>query len=112
LSRACRVTRLGLNVIFNKLEFELELARILNESSLNMQFIARLEFELDYLGSTHKRASLEIFKLDSARLDYIPSWYSGKASEVVVPIFVVEKKRSLFCHGIFWKIMRQGEIVG
>jgi hypothetical protein len=38
-----------------------------------MQFIARLEFELDYLGSTHKRASLEIFKLDSARLDYIPN---------------------------------------
>jgi len=40
---------------------------------LNMQFIARLKFELDYLGSTHKRASLEIFKLDSARLDYIPT---------------------------------------
>jgi len=36
-----------------------------------MQFIARVEFELDYLGSTHKRASLEIFKLDSTWLDYI-----------------------------------------
>jgi hypothetical protein len=33
-----------------------------------MQFIAQLEFELDYLGSIRKRASLEIFKLDSARL--------------------------------------------
>lgn len=33
-----------------------------------MQFIARLEFKLDYLGSTHKRASLKIFKLDSTRL--------------------------------------------
>jgi len=39
-----------------------------------MQFIARLEFELDYLGSTHKQASLEIFKLDLARLDYIPRY--------------------------------------
>jgi hypothetical protein len=40
------------------------------------------------------------------------SWYSGKASEVVVPIFAVEKKRSLFCHGKICKIKRQGEIVG
>jgi hypothetical protein len=38
-----------------------------------MQFIARLKFELDYLGSTHKRVSLKIFKLDSAQLDYIPN---------------------------------------
>jgi hypothetical protein len=70
------LARLGSNVIFNELELELELelARVLNEPSLNMQFIARLEFELDYLGSTHKRDSLKIFKLDSARLDYIPNW--------------------------------------
>jgi hypothetical protein len=39
-----------------------------------MQFIAWLEFELDYLGSTHKRASFEIFKFDSTWLDYIPKW--------------------------------------
>jgi hypothetical protein len=31
-----------------------------------MQFIAQLEFELDYLGSTHKWANLEIFKVDLA----------------------------------------------
>jgi hypothetical protein len=40
---------------------------------LNMQFIARFEFELDYLGLTHKRANFKIFKLDSVRLDYIPT---------------------------------------
>jgi hypothetical protein len=43
---------------------------------LNMQFIARLEFELDYLGLPHKRVSLEIFKLDSARLGSITSLHS------------------------------------
>jgi hypothetical protein len=80
LSRACPVTRLSSNVIFN----ELELARVLNESSLNMQFIARLEFKLDYLGSTHKWASLEIFKLDSARLDYIPSGGTGAVLSMIV----------------------------
>jgi hypothetical protein len=33
----------------------------------------RLEFELDYLGSTHKQTSFEIFKLDSVRFDFIPN---------------------------------------
>jgi len=51
---------------------KLELIRVLNESSVNTHFIARLEFNLDYLSSAHKRASFEILKLNSARFNYIP----------------------------------------
>jgi hypothetical protein len=41
-------TQLSSNVILNQFKFELELAQILNELSLNTHFIAQLEFELDY----------------------------------------------------------------
>jgi hypothetical protein len=42
-----RVARPGSNDILNELKLELKLARVLNEPSLNIHFIARLEFELD-----------------------------------------------------------------
>jgi hypothetical protein len=75
LSRACRVTQLG----SARMSFSTSLlARVLNESSLSTHFIAPLKFELNYLSSTHKRASLEILKLDSARLDYISTHISKK----------------------------------
>jgi hypothetical protein len=64
---------LGSNVILNEFELELKLARVLNEPSLNTHFIAQLELELYYLNSTYKQASFEILKLDSARLEYIPT---------------------------------------
>jgi hypothetical protein len=62
--------QLGSNNILNELEFELELARILNEPSLNKNFIAWLE--LDSNKDFCKLAKLEILKLDSTRLDYSP----------------------------------------
>ena len=70
LARARVKLGLSLNSIFNELELELELARILNELSLNTHFITQLELEVGSNKHLRKRASLKILKLDSARLDY------------------------------------------
>jgi hypothetical protein len=60
---------------------------------LNTYFIALLEVKLDYLSSTRKRANLEILKLDSAQLDYIPVRYIRVKFRIFLLVYQVSIKK-------------------
>lgn len=54
--------------LLNKFKF----IRILNKSNLNIYFLIRFKFELDYLSLIHKRTSIKMLNLSSNWLNYNP----------------------------------------